>query len=177
MKRIFHWSEYAWGLAKQYGIDPENEPDRYQPFFEMAEQLWADIASGKLKGRRRSGTLMEDAPSGTQFSSKSHSYFTADELNKWRRDRGFLFDDWKAPASAATSPLKKPTNSKRDYAAEVAKVWAAAKALQSSRGNPVTERDLAQAVAEEFQARGFNGPQGHPLSAETIRKSYNPNRR
>jgi len=176
MKRIFSWSEYAWGLAKQYGIDPETELGRYEPFFEMSEQLWADIASGKLKGRRRSGTLMEDAPSGTRFSSKSHSYFTAEELNKWKQDRGFLFDDWKAPASAATSPLKKPTNSKRIYAAEVDRRWSAVKLSQSSQGNPMTERDLAQAVAKELEAQGFNGPQGRPLSAETIRRYYNPDR-
>jgi len=86
-------------------------------------------------------------------------------------------DDWKALSSTATSPLTKSANSKRAYAAEVAKLWATFKTLQVSRGNSMTERDLAQAVAEELQARGFNGPQGHPLSAETIRKSYNPNRR
>ena len=176
MKRIFHWSEYAWGLAKQYGIDPENELVRYQPFFEMAEQLWADIASGKLKGRRRSGTLMEDAPPRTQFSSKSHSYFTADELNGWKNGHGYLFDNWNAPALVATSPLKKPANSKRIYAAEVAEVWAAIKKLQSSPGTLMTERDLSEAVAKQLEARGFNGPQGNPLSAGTIRRYYNPDR-
>jgi len=176
MMRIFRWSDYAWGLAKQYGIDPETEPDRYQPFLEMAGQLWTEIASGKLRGRLRSGTPMTGKPLDTEFSSESHSYFTAEELNKWKQDRGFLFDDWKAPASAATSPLKKPTNNKRIYAAEVARRWLAVKLSQSTQGNPMTERDLAQAVAEELEVQGFNGPQGHPLSAETIRRYYNPDR-
>jgi hypothetical protein len=86
-------------------------------------------------------------------------------------------DDWKALSSTASSPLTKSANSKRDYAAEVVKVWAAIKTLQCSRGNSMTERDLAQAVAEELQSRGFNGPQGRPLSAETIRRYYNPDRK
>jgi hypothetical protein len=86
-------------------------------------------------------------------------------------------DDWKALSSTATSPLTKSANSKRDYADEVAKIWQAVKILRSSEGERVTERDLSEAVARQLEARGFNGPQGHPLSAETIRKSYNPNRR
>lgn len=177
MKRIFHWSEYAWGLAKQYGIEPEKDEERYQPFLLMATQLWEDIVVGRLLGRSALGIPMREPPIDSEFRDKGHSYFTAQELNDWKNERGYLFDNWKAPALVATSPLKKPANSKRIYAAEVARRWSAVKLLQSSQGNPMTERDISQAVAEELQAQGFNGPQGHPLSAATIRRYYNPDRR
>jgi hypothetical protein len=176
MKRIFHWTEYSWGLAKQYGIDPENEPDRYQPFLLMATQLWEDIVVGRLLGRSTLGIPMREPPIDSEFRDKGHCYFTAQELDDWKNGRGYLFDNWKAPALVATSPLKKPANSKRIYAAEVAEVWAAVKKLQSSPGTLMTERDLSEAVAKQLEARGFNGPQGNPLSAGTIRRYYNPDR-
>ncbi|NBY16147.1 MAG: hypothetical protein EBQ78_00370 [Betaproteobacteria bacterium] len=58
--------------------------------------------------------------------------------------------------------VEKPTNNKRIYAAEVARRWLAVKLSQSTQGNPMTERDLAQAVAEELEA-GVQWASGAPV--------------
>jgi len=176
MERIFHWSQFAPELAKQYGIDPATETDRYQPFVEMAEQLWRDIVGADVKARLRSGTPMQSRPPADEFANKAHSYFTAKELNDWMQNRGFVFDKWKAPVSSAIPMFVRSTNTKRDYAEEVAKIWADIE-RHSSPNEPMTDRDISEAVADKLACQKFNGPAGKPLSPETIRKSYKPKRR
>lgn len=168
MKPIYHWTEYAWGLAQQYGIKPEKDEQRYQPFLLMATRLWEDISRGDLLGRSKLGIPMEAPPPDSEFRDRGHSYFTADELNAWKDKRGYIFDSWMPPASAAEPSPTRPKNHRRVYHSEVKKLWKS----MLAKDDTLSANEISEAIAEQFRGSGFNGPSGKPLSAETIRKHY-----
>ena len=168
MKPIYHWTEYSWGLARQYGIKPEKDEQRYQPFLLMATRLWEDISCGVLLGRSRLGIPMEAPPPASEFRDKGHSYFTADELNAWKDKRGYHFDNWKPPASAAEPSLTRAGNSSREYHDAVKKLW---KSMRTADPE-LSDNQITESIAEQFRAKGFNGPSGKPLSPDSIRKNY-----
>jgi hypothetical protein len=170
MKSIYHWTEYSWGLAQQYGIKPEKDEQRYQPFLLMATQLWKDIVDCRLLGRSALGITMTESPIDSGFRDKSHSYFTAEELNGWKNGRGYLFDNWKPPASAAEPSLTRAGNSKRDYHDAVKRLWKSTLTADPE----LSDNLVSEAIAEQFRASGFRGPSGKLLSAESIRKNYHP---
>ena len=111
---------------------------------------------------------MTESPIDSEFRDKSHSYFTAEELNGWKNGRGYLFDNWKPPASAAEPSLTRAGNSKRDYHDAVKKLW---KSMRTADPE-LSENQITESIAEQFRAKGFNGPSGKPLSADSIRKNY-----